>query len=144
MGSLCIFSASKTVAAPCDGSLRASSASLRRSSICCALKQQIRVHPAFDAFDRAHPHQAAADFDDIQPVAMLNFGNAWRFRRQILPQIHADGTHVSDADRRQLRSAGVSLRRMASGDKQSTADREQQRGAARAEKSGNDHRRSER
>ena len=126
----------------------------QRAGVVCQLAQivhllcaqeQIRVHPTFDAVDRPHPHQAAADVDDIQAVAMFYFGNAGRFRRQILPQIHADGTYVGDADRRQPGSvARAARRRMASGNSESTADRKQQRNAARAEKSGNDHRRSER
>ena len=47
-------------------------------------QQQVRIHPAFDVLDSAHAHQAAADFDDIQAVPVLDFGDAGRFRRQVL------------------------------------------------------------
>ena len=68
-------------------------------------QQQIGIRPAFHPLGRTHAHQPPPDFKNIQTVAMLHFRHARRFRRQLLPQVHADGADVGCPDDRHLGSA---------------------------------------
>ena len=109
-------------------------------------QELIRIHPAFDAVNRANAHQAAADFEDIQPVTMFYFRDSRGFRSKILPQVHGDRADVGNANGRQLGTvlAGIVAGRITRDrGENSTTGGKQQRDAARSEKSGNDHRRSE-
>ena len=97
-GSLCTFTASNTVARPCEGSLEALCPIWRNSSICAVEINCRAVHPPDDALVGAHHHEPAPSLQDIYAIPVLHGRDDRRLERQILADVECDRTDVGLRD----------------------------------------------
>ena len=62
-------------------------------------EEKIGVGPAFDSLRGANPNETAAEFDDVEFIAMLYGGDGGGFRGEVFSEIDGNGSDVGDAGR---------------------------------------------
>jgi hypothetical protein len=69
-------------------------------------EEKIGVGPALDSLRGADLDETAAEFDDVEFIAMLDGGDGGGFRGEVFAEIEGDGSYVGDAGRWLLGRAG--------------------------------------